>query len=245
MLLRFPYVMQRSKDRYVGVWVRPRHGNATECVGRDPGHNLDVIASEIARLLELESADIVLDVCCGNGLLTRRIAQYSGVVHGVDFSEVNLELAIKKNRAGNVTYHLADVLVLDTVFSARMFTKVYCYFSFQYFDRTQGVHLIEMLSKITRVGGLILLGDIPDRTRRANYYDSPGRRLRYLAKRAIWTLLRRPGEESLGWWWDPEWIRVACSRLDLQCQVLPQSPQLPNSHYRFDSLIRNTGSKRI
>lgn len=50
------------------------------------------------RLLELKPGETVLDVACGNGAFTRRMAQLGAKVIGCDFSERQLEFANKRTK---------------------------------------------------------------------------------------------------------------------------------------------------
>jgi ubiquinone/menaquinone biosynthesis C-methylase UbiE len=50
------------------------------------------------RLLELKPGEEVLDVACGNGAFTRRMAQLGAKVTGCDFSEKQLEFANKRTK---------------------------------------------------------------------------------------------------------------------------------------------------
>ena len=54
---------------------------------------LDQIALDITKKLDLQSTDRVLDVCCGNGLLSARLSQDCSELTGVDISEKQIQLA--------------------------------------------------------------------------------------------------------------------------------------------------------
>jgi 2-polyprenyl-3-methyl-5-hydroxy-6-metoxy-1,4-benzoquinol methylase len=64
------------------------------------------------RLLEVRQGETVLDVACGNGLFSRRLAELGASVVATDFSETFVELArARTQRAGYgdaVEYLVAD-----------------------------------------------------------------------------------------------------------------------------------------
>jgi SAM-dependent methyltransferase len=52
----------------------------------------------IEKMIELKAGDKVLDVACGNGLTSRRLAQLGASVVAFDFSEKMIEHAIERSR---------------------------------------------------------------------------------------------------------------------------------------------------
>ena len=45
---------------------------------------VDLIVEALRSGLQLNASDTVLDLCCGNGLITRRVAGACGTIIGVD-----------------------------------------------------------------------------------------------------------------------------------------------------------------
>jgi 2-polyprenyl-3-methyl-5-hydroxy-6-metoxy-1,4-benzoquinol methylase len=64
----------------------------------------------IEKLIELKAGDKVLDVACGNGLTSRRLAQVGASVVAFDFSEKMIEHAIERSREYS---EQIEYLVLD------------------------------------------------------------------------------------------------------------------------------------
>ena len=62
------------------------------------------------RLLRLQPGERVLDVACGNGLTSRRLAAMGAEVVAFDFAEEMIAFARKRTRehAGRITYHVLD-----------------------------------------------------------------------------------------------------------------------------------------
>lgn len=225
-----------DKDKFVGKWVKPVDVSLEAQVGRSHPQDMVLIAKGIVNELKIGKNDAVLEVCCGNGLITKRIAEYCKEIHGVDFSEILIKTAKKKNNGRNIYYYLDDALNIDKLFSANFFDKSYCYFGFQYFDYKRGKQLINALSKVTKHDGLILIGDIPDKRLRWNYYNTFRKKIGFLLNRTL-RMISGKGEDSLGWWWHSNQIREICKKLNLRCEILEQDKMLPHAHYRFDALI--------
>jgi 16S rRNA (adenine1518-N6/adenine1519-N6)-dimethyltransferase len=72
------------------------------------------IVDVIERLAELETADVVLEVGGGPGILSRRLAERAGHVHVVELDR-GLEERLREQLAefDNVALHMADALELD------------------------------------------------------------------------------------------------------------------------------------
>ncbi len=190
---------------------------------------LDEIAVRIIEALDIKGTDDVLDVCCGNGLLTSRIGERCKTITGVDFSEVLIEKA--KENFPKYEFICADALNLDSTIFNKQYDKIYLYFSFQYFETyDKGKHVIENLLKLLKPNGLLLLGDIPDRAKFFVYYNSPQR---------LWQLFKQllQNKNDMGKFWSEDEMRLISEQLKTKSVWLKQPNTLPYAHYRFDFLI--------
>ena len=227
-------------DKFIGKWAFPADDSLLEQSARRVGNpDFDVIAHDIIDKVHFEPEDVVLDVCCGNAALTKRIAPHCKKIYGVDFSETLLKTAeqtMMEEQVMNMELHRADALQIDEMFAPDSFDKSYCYFSFQYFNLHNRMQLLEKLSRVTKRKGWIFIGDIPDRTRMWNFYESKGK---FYREKLSHLLKFKEGECDLGWWVDPKEIILWCERNKLSASIMSQE-NLPHAHYRFDVLIRNS-----
>lgn len=190
-----------------------------------------LMIDEIAGRLELAPGDRLLDLCCGNGVLTRELAARCSEVVGVDFSRPLIETANKYHRPANVHYQLLSVLdVQPSSFAHGLFDKVLLYDALQHFQPADFGTLLTRLSPLTTRRRRMLFGGIPDRGRRWRFYDSPRKKALYVARRVT-------GRDLLGTWWDRRFIDRTCARLSLGCQCLDQAPGMYNGHFRFDVVV--------
>ncbi|MEK6616016.1 MAG: class I SAM-dependent methyltransferase [Bacteroidota bacterium] len=228
-------------DNFIGRWAFPSDDSPLEQTARRGEHyKFGAIANDIIDKVQFEKDDMVLDLCCGNAALTKFVARTCKEIHGVDFSEALIDSARKlevKENIFNLRLHLSDAMLIDTFFPQDFFDKSYCYFSFQYFNKKKREDILQKLSKITKHRGWIFLGDIPDKTRRWNFYESP----KIFYREKISRLLQfKEGECDLGWWIDPKEIVDWCEKKGLSASIMLQEKNLPHAHYRFDVLIRNS-----
>jgi 2-polyprenyl-3-methyl-5-hydroxy-6-metoxy-1,4-benzoquinol methylase len=205
-------------------------------VGRGGGKNLqdedqlDAIVQHIVNTLSLTQDDVLLDMCCGNGLLTSRLSKYCKKVVGVDFSEVLIQHA--RINFPSIDFICADALQLDpNLFSVQRFDKVNLYFSFQYFDSFEkGKKVIEGVLPLLSSSGKILLGDIPDREYFFSYYNSLIK-IGHLIKKML------KDKNDMGKFWSEDELMVICNQLDIKGEKRSQPRQLPYAYYRMDFVL--------
>jgi ubiquinone/menaquinone biosynthesis C-methylase UbiE len=190
------------------------------------------IAEHIAELLQLQKTDNVMDVCCGNGLVTSFVSSYCSSVTGVDFSEELITQA--KNNFPNLYFYNADVLNQQQLQNgAQLYDAIYLYFSFQYLESfDKGLQAIVNLLAMIKPGGKLLIGDIPDRARFFVYYHSSSR---------LWQLFKQflLNRNDMGKFWSEEEMLLICQKLNVRGSYLKQPPHMPHAHYRFDFVIEN------
>ena len=109
------------QDKFIERWHTPWDDSLEAQVARERDTNLDEAINYIVRRLELTKDDVVLDVCCGNGLLTKRIATHCKLVSGVDFSEILINTANSLSSADNLRYYLSDALRISKIFPGKSF----------------------------------------------------------------------------------------------------------------------------
>jgi ubiquinone/menaquinone biosynthesis C-methylase UbiE len=249
-------------DKFIGKWAFPLDDSLLEqSARRGEQYDFEKIAADIMAKIHFEPDDVVLDLCCGNAALAKIISKTCKEIHGVDFSEKLIEAAKtslaprrgeltgtssppsglpevgSEAREGVLHLHLSDAINIDKLFKKDFFDKAYCYFSFQYFDKNKRELLLAKLSRITKRGGCIFLGDIPDKNRMWNFYESPKK---YYREKFSRLLQFKEGECDLGWWIDPAEIVGWCDKHKLKASIIPQDKNLPHAHYRFDVLIHNS-----
>ncbi len=62
----------------------------------------------ISRLLDLRPGQHILDIACGNGLTSRKLADLGARVTGFDFSSELIKFARARTSSPQVTYHVVD-----------------------------------------------------------------------------------------------------------------------------------------
>lgn len=211
-----------------------RDSNPLVQVGKTVGgapvasHLISLIANSIVTALKLQSKDSVLELCCGNGLITFEVSKVCAEITAIDFSEPLIATARQHYARDNVRYIDGDALALIAQTEKR-FDKIFMHEALQHFAPDQVDNLLMRLARSASRNAPIFLGSIPDEERLRNFYNTPERYRQYLEN-------VRQGLEPIGTWWRQDDIVVLASRHGYRSAVLKQDARLHTSHYRFDLL---------
>ncbi|MDF1697423.1 MAG: class I SAM-dependent methyltransferase [Saprospiraceae bacterium] len=186
-------------------------------------------AARIIELLELESDHLVLDLCCGNGLLSTEVATHCSQVIGVDFSEKLIE-GIGAREAKNIVGIVSDAMEIK--FQPQSFHHIVMAAALQHFTEAQTIQLFKNMFLWLKPGGTILITDITDSGRIWNFYNSPEREDLYFEH-------TMNNKAILGTWFNRVWLEKLARHSGFSnAQALEQPNDYWFSHYRFDLLCR-------
>ena len=109
--------------------------------------------AKVVKFSRIKTGDIVLDLACGTGVVTKKISSKigtSGKVVGIDISPGSIEIAKKWNTKKNVKFVIADVEKMKFV---EEFDAVTCQYSLMFFPNVQLV--LRKVRKFLKKGGRI------------------------------------------------------------------------------------------
>ena len=106
-------------------------------------------------MLEPESTKDLLDLCCGNGLITRELFGEFRSVTAVDLSDEFVS-QISDGATDSITAFAADARTVE--FSEKSFDRILLYAGIQYFSELETVDLFMRLRHWIREGGVVVLG---------------------------------------------------------------------------------------
>ena len=204
---------------------------------------LDLILRSIVDALDLNDTDHIVDLGCGNGLVSERIATKVRSVLGLDASPQLIEDAqhfratdILKFAVGDFT----DPQLLKMWPGSLGVGKTWKWYSYEVIQHLAPSEFKEFLNTISvkvRAGESgrspelkLFLGSIPDRARIRAFYDTPER----------WAFYERnlsAGVEQIGTWWEQKELQNLAEEAGFCFQIIPQDPELYTSHYRFHALL--------
>jgi SAM-dependent methyltransferase len=183
---------------------------------------------DIRKALDIRNDDFIMDMCCGNGIITAEISKFCSAVIGIDFSEPLIKIAGKYNNPENVTYFCMSVLDQNIKrLVNKPFTKIYMYDALQHFKEDDLQKILELVLEISGSKPVILIGGIPDVDKLWDFYDTDERREEYRRRKS-------QNQEAIGTWWNRNYIKEVCLQNGFECEFLSQNPILHSAHYRFD-----------
>jgi len=186
----------------------------------------------IRRELELGPQDNLLDLCCGNGVFTQRLAGGVRSAVGVDISPALIDVARTRSQADNLTYLVGDAVEPPRrTQTGAQFNKVLMNAALQHISFSDFERLLRGLVAHSGPDRGFLFAFVPDAGRRDAFEAAltPGIALR---------LRRFIGRDLIGHWYDREAVSGLCADLGLQADYLPVDPSIDGSRYRFNILIR-------
>ncbi len=196
----------------------------------------------LADGLELSTGDRLLELCCGNGLVTRCLAPLVAEIRAVDFAEHLIENARKFSPAPNVSYHCGDAvgelreLATHPAFAP---TKILLGDCLCYFAPSA---LAEMLTLAGLLAGerefIFMASGIACEELKWNFYDTPERVRRYEENQS------RPENtnDGIGRWWSQRELTEAGSATGWKTVIREQPPEL--SRFRVDVIFRRSPANR-
>lgn len=122
---------------------------------------------KIANTIGVKKNSVLLDLCCGNGLITQKISKRFKYVYGIDFSERLIKQA-KRNasnlKINNVSYILARADEIQSIMKNDSVDFAYCLTSFHYFPSYKyALRTITSVLGCLKRGGSFLITDIPNK----------------------------------------------------------------------------------
>jgi SAM-dependent methyltransferase len=197
-----------------------------------PQEQIALLLGDITGHLNLGPADILLDLCCGNGLLTAHLAERCGSAVGIDYSRDLVEIARERNVSANTAYlqkAAEDIVAAD--FPAGRPNKVSMNAGLQHFTRDMVAKMMPALREAADPQMLLFFTDVPDGNRIDAFYNTPERWAEYERRRAA-------GTEAIGTWWDRNDLTALMEIAGFEVTLVEPAPQRQTSHYRFDVLGR-------
>jgi 2-polyprenyl-3-methyl-5-hydroxy-6-metoxy-1,4-benzoquinol methylase len=189
---------------------------------------IELIITNINKSLCLSKNNSLIDLCCGNGLITRQLAPYVNKVLGVDMSSGLIKIAKQFNNNHNIEYINSNALDLDNNLFTE-FEKVLMYEAVQHFSKYQLFDLLQKLGSL-HTGSLFLLGSIPNKEKIKDYYNTEEKFMYYIR-------CENEGKSHMGRWWTMNEIEQIASNCGFKPTFSFQDQALYTSYYRFDVIL--------
>jgi ubiquinone/menaquinone biosynthesis C-methylase UbiE len=187
------------------------------------------IVDRAIEFLQPDAEKTLLDLACGNGMLTWRLAEHFRRVTAIDFSALLIDSARRQFHRDNIDYVVGDALDLGRL--PDQYDCILVHFAFQYFSPSQAERLFAGFDRVLKPGGSVLLADVADGDRIWNFYRGVRGRGRF-----YYDLLR--DKPIIGHWWKSADLAALARRHDLSTAISYQGTEMPNHYFRYDAVLR-------
>ena len=127
--------------------------------------------NDIAKKLDLQQGDRLLDIGCGAGLFEIAFAHWAGALFGVDYSRE----MVKKARTNTCQYDNVNIQqcnIKHLPFKTRSFDKILVNSVIQYLDTPDDLGTaMKELNRVIKSGGTIFLSLIPSASTKQDFLD--------------------------------------------------------------------------
>jgi ubiquinone/menaquinone biosynthesis C-methylase UbiE len=197
----------------------------------------DSFAQQVVELMQPKLSEVILDVGCGDGEITRRIAEKSGAtLVGMDFSGRFLSIAIQN-------YPLMCWVHGDALarwkFEDGFFDKIFSSQFLQYVSPSKVWFILDETKRVLKLGGKAYYFNVPDKTKFFNYFNTP-RKLLVHGLSSFMTGKIFPKDGS--YWHNIKSIAKTAIMLNLECTLLPS---FIASDYRSHMVLEKKGNHEI
>lgn len=195
------------------------------------------MVAAIESELQLDAKDHLLDLCCGNGLLSFHLANTANKVTAIDFSAHLIQAARQFKSRPNIDYHVGDALkAIDQLLRAdTTATKVLMNDSLAYFDPFGLDRLLGNLRDYFGERGFrFLMTGIPSFELHEHFYDTPERKARFEEHQAR----ADDTNDGMGRWWRRAEIEDIARKYGMHVEIRDQP--WPISKYRMNALVIGT-----
>lgn len=116
----------------------------------------------LTGLIQLSQGMRILDLPCGHGRISRRLAHWGAQVTGLDISRPSIEVAQVEAAAAahDIEYVLGDMREIPKKWAGQFDAVVMCYNSFGYFDDDDNQDVINGVYRSLKPGGVFVFDQV-------------------------------------------------------------------------------------
>ncbi len=190
-----------------------------------------IIIEDIRNGLQLKAKDKLLDLCCGNGVITKEFSKNCKKITAFDFSEELIKIANNTNAKHNIDYINDDIFNLKTHVDYK-FNKVLMFGSLQHFTPESFSKILKLLKENCESNFILFFGFVIDNHYKWHFYNTMKKKWLYWYRKMMRT-------DVMGTWWDKMIIEKICCENNLKSQFVEIQKNHYGYPYRFHLIIKN------
>jgi len=189
---------------------------------------IKMMVDAIIAGLELHSADMLLDIGCGNAALTARLFPHCDQCVGVDFSEYLISVANARFSSSRHLFIYQDALEYLARESVPLrFSKVLCFAVFSYLSDVTAQRSLALLKERFLNVRSVFVGNVPDPERAGTFFkDSDSDDVE----------LHNP-ESQIGAWRSRDQLAAMAAQTGWHVRFQHMPPAFYQAHYRYNAIF--------
>ena len=190
---------------------------------------IQMIVDAIVNGLDFKSSDVLLEIACGNGALSRFLFGSCKGYLGVDISEHLISVA-KKNFE-MLPYYMflmqGAKVFLQQEEQPEKYTKLLCYAGFQYFSDDDAVDILSMIYRKFCNVQTVFIGSTPDKDNAEDFYTSGRPTMQEMSDPTT----------AIGVWRAKDDFKRLARLAGWKVQFSTMPPEFYASNYRYDAVL--------
>jgi hypothetical protein len=215
-----------------GEVIPNRYSQVGKTVNKQPISKevFNAMINDIALNLDLQEDDELMELCCGNGLLTEPLSRCVNKIFAFDFTEKLINVAKECNQFDNIVYEVGDAKDdLTSIFSRNITqSKFLMNDSLGYFTIEE---LTRIINQVRKDNFLFYLTGVPSDALKWNFYNNEERKKAYLEEEMNGNAIF----DGIGRWWKSDELLEIASLLGLKISIFRQPLKI--SSFRINVLF--------
>jgi|MDTC01.2.fsa_nt_gb SAM-dependent methyltransferase len=217
---KYDYEERAKKLEKNDYWGQVRRTVNGKAVGKD---QIDLIYNQIKNNLQMKRDDNLIDIGCGNGILTNMFKEDVNTIFGIDRSKFLISVAKEKFQSQNIKYLCGEVpLVLEQIDFNNGFNKVLVYGVFSFFDNKTSNDFFNWASNNSKIKR-IFIGNSRDRSLAHKFY-----------KRSVSESELNDFKSSMGAWRTKEYFSNIANEFKWKIEFSKMPKEYYSYEYYFD-----------
>ena len=190
---------------------------------------ISILVNTIKNNLCLNKNDVVMDLACGNGALSSKIANFCKKLYGIDNSEFMISVAKEFFEINNhIVFELDEIMnFLHNFPHKNSINKVVCYGSFSYFNETLSNNILKEIYNFYPSVNDIFIGNLPDINKNDKFFT------KYRPK----DLNLKDHKTVIGIWRSKKEFQNLCINNGWEVIIKKIPENFYSANYRFDALL--------
>ena len=214
-----------SRQDFWGQIRRTVNGVAVEEI------QIDMIVDAINKGMQISHNDFLLDIGCGNGALSEKIAKNASTLTGIDNSDYLISVAKEffesKPKSTFVHTEIDSFMEKLSNESALHYTKFVCYGAFSYLSERIISSIFKFLDEKFLNTSIFYIGNIPNIEQTSQFF----------VQKLPSNIELSSCQTSIGKWWKKSELIDLANTYGWRAKITEMPSNFYGSRYRFDAIL--------